>query len=468
MNISLATVGIPLITLVALLSTIVYVDASRTTYHRAQERTSAVEKLHHQRERLEHRLHRSMSNSEALRSFVLSKLTTQEPINNKNFTAFAETLPNVGKIVLGLQLAPDGIIRFVIPESDISLVGMELTKLTSYNRTVHRAITTRRMIVDGPRKLSQGVQGLVVRLPIFTPDRQFWGFSTVVIDFESLAAASELDIVIDGLRLAIRGKDGKGSKGEVFFGDAELFDLDPILVDIKFQNGSWQLAGIPLSGWSNYWPGRNIFIVVTIIISLLISILIWRNSQHKYQLSLNEKLLRTLAAEDSLTKLANRRTLQNHLEEEWKRATRMKTPLSLLMIDIDFFKKYNDQFGHLEGDNCLCLVANVIAAAAKRPSDLAARFGGEEFVLVLPDTTLDNALSVAENLRLEVVSKEIHHSDNVPMEYVTVSIGVASCIPSVEEEPERQKSIQLLLEYADKYMYRAKEKGRNRVESTEI
>jgi len=450
--------------------------------HHVQERSLAAEKLDRQRERLENRLYRGMSNAVALRSFVLSSLTTDQTINNQNFTTFASTLPNVEKTVLGLQLAPDAIIRYVFPESDSVLLGVNLLNITKDNGTVQRAIVDRRMIVDGPRLLSQGNQGLVARLPIFMSNNQFWGFSTVVLDFDRLAIESELNVVVNGLRLAIRGKDGRGSTGEVFFGDAELFSLDSIRQDINFHNGNWQIAGIPVSGWSGYWPGRNLFLAASISLSLLISTLIWRNAQHKYQLSLNEKLLRALASEDSLTKLANRRTLQNHLDVEWKRAVRMKNTLALLMIDIDYFKDYNDHYGHLEGDKCLCLIANTIKAAAKRPADLAARFGGEEFVLVLPDTTLDSALNVAEKLRLDILAQKIDRDDAAPMDYVTVSIGVASSNPSAEVEvgmgmgmgmgmgveQRSRHSTRLLLEEADKRLYRAKAKGRNRAEAADV
>ena len=465
MKLSLTSVSVPLITLVALLSTVAYIDTARTTQHRTQQQELAAEKLDRLRERIESRLYRGMSHAVALRSFALTELSKNETISNQDFLIFAESLPNIEKTVLGLQLAPKGIIRYVFPLSDSSLVGIDLLDITKYNGTVQRALRSRRMIVDGPRMLAQGRLGLVARHPIFNSSNQFWGFSTVIFDFERLAIASELEIVSNGLRIAIRGKDGKGSQGDVFFGDPDIFISRSILKSINFQNGSWQIAAIPEAGWSTNWPGRNLFIAVTIIISLLITFLIWRNSQHKYQLCLNEQLLLTLAAEDSLTKLANRRTLHKHLEVEWKRAARMKTPLSLLMIDIDFFKNYNDYYGHLEGDKCLCIVANEIKAAAKRPADLAARFGGEEFVLVLPDTSLEQALKVAKNLLSEVVARKLTHADDVPMEHVTVSIGVASRTPSVEKEADNQISIRLLLEDADNSLYRAKEFGRNRFES---
>jgi diguanylate cyclase (GGDEF)-like protein len=463
MNPALASARIALVTVVAIISVTVYIDKTRMTQHREQERMSTAEKLDSHRTRIEGRLNSSISYSIGLRSFVLSRLALNETINFQNFAAFAETLPNVEQTVLGLQLAPDGIVRFVIPESDRKFIGSNLLDNTKYNDTVQRAIAIRRVVVDGPRMLSQGVVGLVARHPVFTPDDQFWGFSTVVIDFERLASASALKTEANGLRLALRGKDGKGSEGEVFFGDAGIFDLKPIVVDIHFQNGSWQIAGIPVSGWSSHWPGRSLFIVASIIIALLVVYLIWRNSQQKYQLSLIEQRLRALAAEDSLTKLANRRTLQNHLEQEWKRAARMKTPLSLLVIDIDYFKEYNDHYGHVEGDNCLCTIANEIAAAANRPADLAARFGGEEFILLLPETALDKATSVAENLRLEIVSREISHADDAPFDHVSISIGVASCNPLVGNELDNQKAIQKLLESADKCLYRAKRNGRNQV-----
>lgn len=166
----------------------------------------------------------------------------------------------------------------------------------------------------------------------------------------------------------------------------------------------------------------------------------------------NEELQR-LASLDSLTQLANRRHFDQYLSQEWKRMTRDKTPLSLIMCDIDFFKAYNDTFGHQAGDHCLQQVANAINLAAKRPADLVARYGGEEFIVVLPNTDSEGALRVANEIRTNIRTLEISHPSSQVSQYVTLSFGVASAIPTQETLPET------LITDADKRLYQAKAEG---------
>jgi diguanylate cyclase (GGDEF)-like protein len=165
-------------------------------------------------------------------------------------------------------------------------------------------------------------------------------------------------------------------------------------------------------------------------------------------------LLTTLAATDSLTGLANRRTLDQAFFMEWKRAVRVQTELALLVVDIDHFKQFNDLYGHPEGDCCLKVVADLLKAHLRRPQDVAARFGGEEFVLLLPQTGLDDAFALAERIREGVQGLALPH-DGSAFGCVTVSIGCAAAIPSYGDEHLQ------LLQAADAALYVAKHVGRN-------
>ncbi|MBF0259452.1 MAG: diguanylate cyclase [Desulfamplus sp.] len=167
--------------------------------------------------------------------------------------------------------------------------------------------------------------------------------------------------------------------------------------------------------------------------------------------------LEELANIDPLTGIANRRHFSNLLEYEWKRAARDKTHLSIILCDIDFFKKYNDTYGHQQGDECLKAVACTIKSAIRRPPDLAARFGGEEFIAMLPNTGFEGVLCIAEKMRTDVYNLKITHTGSAVSEYVSISLGVASCIPTLTSRPED------LIEMADVALYRSKENGRNRV-----
>ncbi len=169
--------------------------------------------------------------------------------------------------------------------------------------------------------------------------------------------------------------------------------------------------------------------------------------------------LQYLTAIDGLTMIANRRALDSSLSTEWTRALRKKESISLLMIDVDNFKQYNDMYGHLAGDSCLRDIASTLRPFARRPGDLAARYGGEEFAVILTGTQESDALAVAESIRNEIVALSIPHSRS-SHGAVTVSIGVASMIPHASHRQED------LYAQADQALYRAKRSGRNRVVAT--
>lgn len=170
--------------------------------------------------------------------------------------------------------------------------------------------------------------------------------------------------------------------------------------------------------------------------------------------------LQKLAALDGLTGIANRRRFDESLAIEFSRGQREKKPLSLVMCDIDQFKVYNDTFGHLAGDLCLKKVAAVLTAHLKRPADLAVRYGGEEFAILLPETDLEGAMVVASACRAHLESLALDHPASAHC-IVTMSLGVASVIPSRSTTPET------LVERADRALYAGKSGGRNRVTSAE-
>jgi diguanylate cyclase (GGDEF)-like protein/PAS domain S-box-containing protein len=172
-----------------------------------------------------------------------------------------------------------------------------------------------------------------------------------------------------------------------------------------------------------------------------------------------EQRLGALAMLDGLTGLANRSRFDERLQEEWARALREGTPLSLLMIDVDHFKKFNDRYGHPAGDACLRSVAETLGAEARRPADLAARYGGEEFVLLLPNTEAAGCQMVGERVREGFRRLDIAHAMNSPSKRVTVSLGGATVWPSAEI----QKKTSSLVDAADRALYAAKDGGRDRL-----
>ncbi|MEC4986176.1 MAG: diguanylate cyclase [Oscillatoria sp. PMC 1068.18] len=180
------------------------------------------------------------------------------------------------------------------------------------------------------------------------------------------------------------------------------------------------------------------------------------------QASLFERLetanreLQRLAAIDGLTKLANRRRFDEHLSKEWERMKQQEKPLSLILGDVDHFKLYNDNYGHLAGDVCLQKVAQALSVAAKYPRDLVARYGGEEFAIILPETEAKAAQVIAEKILAGVRNLQLTHAYSSVAKYVSVSLGICTLIPSEMDTPED------LIKTADKALYQAKESGRDR------
>ncbi len=167
--------------------------------------------------------------------------------------------------------------------------------------------------------------------------------------------------------------------------------------------------------------------------------------------------LSNIAYIDKLTKIANRRQFDYSLAQEWHRHLREKKPLAMILIDIDYFKRYNDHYGHQAGDKCLTKVAQAIAEVPHRATDLVARYGGEEFALILPDTDEDGAVRIAESIKQVVAEKEIPHAKSEVNDHVTLSMGVSSFIP------DETIDMQSVISRADEALYMAKEKGRNQV-----
>jgi len=170
-----------------------------------------------------------------------------------------------------------------------------------------------------------------------------------------------------------------------------------------------------------------------------------------------QKELEELSYKDGLTGVANRRMFDSVMDVEWSNAQRSSQPLSLLLIDIDFFKQYNDCYGHIQGDACLQQVGKVLNKAATRARDFFARYGGEEFVMVLPETDAIAANKIAERCRKLIFKEQIQHEQSQISHVITISIGVGTIIPTYRDDR------MAFIEEVDKRLYQAKQKGRNRI-----
>lgn len=167
--------------------------------------------------------------------------------------------------------------------------------------------------------------------------------------------------------------------------------------------------------------------------------------------------LESISSLDGLTGIPNRRSFDQFIEMSWKNAIREQQPLSVIMADIDYFKAYNDNYGHLQGDDCLILVAKSLDSCLKRPNDMVARYGGEEFIALLPNTDKQGALLVAERMRKSIEKLAMRHDQSQVAHCVTISLGVAEIIPQPCD------LIAHFIKFSDDALYMAKHQGRNKV-----
>jgi len=237
----------------------------------------------------------------------------------------------------------------------------------------------------------------------------------------------------------------------------------PILIDGTVSNGEvkkdqpprmWGLLIANQCNSARYWQPLEINLLTSLAKQLAIAI---QQAQLFEQLESANQKLKNMAYLDFLTQVPNRRRFDEQLESEWQRLAREQKPLSLIMCDIDFFKLYNDTYGHLIGDSCLQQVAQAIERAVERPADLVARFGGEEFAIVLPYTSIQGSINVAEKIQSHIADLKIAHESSISSPYVTLSLGIACMVPVTSHSPS------ILVSMADQALYQAKADGRNQI-----
>ncbi|WP_162160840.1 diguanylate cyclase domain-containing protein [Leptolyngbya sp. PCC 6406] len=226
-----------------------------------------------------------------------------------------------------------------------------------------------------------------------------------------------------------------------------------LVVPIVQEATLWGLLAIQQCDRPRHWQHADIDLLQQLSQKLSIAI----RQAHLYQtLQVTNQQLEYLANHDALTRIPNRRYFMKHLGQEWKRAHRDQTVLTLVLCDVDHFKRYNDTYGHVMGDKCLAQVAAALQGAMQRPADLVARFGGEEFVMVLPNTTVTGAIAVVESIQQALHDRYLPHRTSLVSDRVTLSFGIASRCPQARDFAKT------LLQAADEALYEAKQKGRDR------
>lgn len=411
--------------------------------HQQAERAKLQAEAATVRGRLESELNTSLSLSLGLSTFVLAK----PDFSQEELAQVAFSLIRLEPSIRSVAIAPGNVIRYIYPyEGNEKALGLNFLETPTQRDAVLRLMRDLQPVIAGPVELAQGGVGIVNRIPIvFTKpggEPIYWGLASVAIN--PLPIFNRAGVLpgnsAAGVRYALRGKDGLGAQGEVFQGDAALFD-DPqaVLMDVIIPGGSWQLAAraaMPAAGWG--WGTQMLLVMLSIIVGMLVA----------YTVSAHQRI-HDMALHDNLTGLANRHQFNLRGEDMFALARRNKRPLTLLNIDINDFKEINDTHGHAAGDTVLIQVANMLRDCF-RESDLLARVGGDEFVVLLPETEMGLALERAVE-RLRASAEVTLPGADAPVK-LGLSIGAAT---AGSETP----TLDALMHEADVAMYRAKEEA---------
>jgi len=332
------------------------------------------------RARLESEINSTLHLTRGLTAFV----ATHPDISHEQFNSLAAEIIANNTTIRNIGLAPDNVIRFIYPlQGNEAALGLNYLEKTDQRDAVLRASETGKTVVAGPVNLVQGGTAFINRTPIYANgghpsephQHRYWGLASVVINMPELFAAAGLTTEVDGTRFALRGKDGLGAAGAPFFGEANLFGQDPVLLPINLPEGSWQLAAVPVNGWHPAMPYLQLYLLGSVWLALLLALLVYRVLKERQQIE-------HLALHDHLTGMPNRRLFDLRLEHALERTQRDRQVMAVLYLDLDGFKVINDRYGHKAGDQVLVEVCWRIHTILRR-SDTIARIGGDECLILL-------------------------------------------------------------------------------------
>lgn len=283
--------------------------------------------------------------------------------------------------------------------------------------------------------------------------------------------ASALDIELHYCKEGVKAVQMAGEIGaDVILQDLVMPDADGLML-VRYYRANPATANIPIVVLSSreepktkeeaFNCGANDYLVKLPDQIEMLARLRYHARAHAAILERNAAVeeLKRISLTDGLTRIYNRRHFDQTLASEFRRSRRDQLTLSLILLDVDCFKQFNDHYGHQAGDDCLIQVAGVLRSVVQRPADVVARYGGEEFVVILPETSCEGALAVAEDIRQAVAGLNIPHVKSTVADCVTVSLGVASLVPAPYAKDAQADA---LIKAADENLYRAKQSGRNR------
>jgi len=393
------------------------------------------------------------------KTHALAAIVVQGNGNVKNFEQIAPVIVADDPVILNVLLAPDGIVSNVYPlYGNEAVIGLNFFNKGEGNVEAMAARDTGSLIMGGPFNVVQGGQALVGRLPVYidTPDeaRKFWGLVSVTLKFPRILEDMGLEtFAARGFAYELWRINPDTSEKQIISYNYNHAKPKSRFVEkqINILNAVWFLKVWPIYTW--YSHAENwIFIVVGFFICFLVLFVI----QNNFELRQMKSFFEEMAKIDPVTGIYNRRYLDENLKHAISSLSRSDGTLSLLMIDVDLFKNYNDAYGHSKGDICLRTIAEVLRKSLLRSDDFVARYGGEEFVVVLPNVNEKGARMVADRLLDSIRNRGIPHEASNVANHITISIGVTT--GTVLHTFSGDNYIQR----ADKALYISKQNGRDR------
>lgn len=412
----------------------------------------------------QHILEKSIQIHEIITSLLykaheLAVIVVQGNGNVDDFEQIAPVIIEDAPAILNVFLAPDGIISKVYPpHGNESLLGLNLFEGGEKSIAAMAAKTAGGMVLGGPFNLVQGGQALAGRLPVYLKsvdnEQKFWGIVSVTLKFPQVMDEAGLNLLETyGYAYELWRINPDTHEKQIVMQSANHIHQESISIEkpIEIFHTFWYLKVSSTCKWYNY-PSNLILCIAGLFISLFVFVVVQNNTELRQMKTFFEKM----ANIDSLTGLYNRRYLDENLQRIITTLSRSNSSLSLLMIDVDFFKNYNDAYGHSKGDTCLKIVAQILKNNLLRADDFVARYGGEEFVVVLPNTGEHGVRTIADRLLESTRNRGLLHEKSSVANYVTISIGATSALV------QHTHAGNDYIKQADKAMYMSKQNGRNR------
>jgi len=389
----------------------------------------------------------------------LSALVIQGDGDVKEFDKIAPTIIAEDPAILNVFIAPDGIVSKIYPlEGNEATIGWNFFGEGSGDKEAVMARDTGNFTLSGPFDTPVSGKILIGKLPVYidTPaeKRHFWGFVSVTLKFPQILRNAELGIFRSHhLIYELWRINPDTEEKQVMIQSAEYAEPKKGFVErnLHITNAEWFLKVCLHNTWYDL-PDTYILIATGLFASILVLVVVQNNTELRRMKVIFEEMSKI----DPVTGIYNRRYMDENLKRIIKSLSRSKGTLSLLMIDVDHFKNYNDTYGHSKGDICLKVIAEVLKKNLLRADDFVARYGGEEFVVVLPNTSENGARMVADRLLDGIRARNITHEASNVAGYITISIGATTGFVQHTYTGDDY------IKQADKAMYISKQNGRNR------